>query len=205
MTVPDLEIVLASSSPRRSQLLAEAGYRFRVVPSSVLEPPPCGFSSPEAYVTHVAWLKATEVAKQEQGLVLAADTACCVGAEVLGKPVDRNDARRILGKLQGTRHRTLTGLCLVFPTECLESSTDGRPAVVDSVATTVWMRQLDDARLEEYLDTNAWDGKAGAYGIQDRDDPFVANIDGSISNVVGLPMERLALLLKAVVSKIGIP
>lgn len=197
------ELVLASSSPRRMQLLQEAGIRIRVVPSSIVEPPPTGFHSPTAYVTHLAWLKATDVAHVETGFVLGADTACCLGDSVIGKPHDRDDAERILRQLQGTKHSTITGIALVFPgsksdrADDTDASIRCRQAIVDCVATTVWMRKLSDSELRHYLDSNSWEGKAGAYGIQDRDDPFVERIEGSFSNVVGLPMERVQELLSA--------
>lgn len=186
------EIVLASASPRRRDLLRQAGFRFRVAASLIDEPPPEGFHSPEAYVAHLAWLKAMDVARREPGFILGADTACCVetkfGAKVLGKPQDRDDAHRILDQLQGTTHSTLTGVCIVLP------ETPGKLAIVDVVATKVVMRRLSENRLQAYLDTDAWRDKAGAYGIQNEGDPFVERIEGSFSNVVGLPIERITEL-----------
>ena len=185
----NVELILASGSPRRAQLLREAGYRFAVVVSGIDEPGPEGFSSPAAFVSHVAWLKAHAVREDNppRGLpILAADTAAVAAGQILGKPDDRDDARRILSVLSGTDHETMTGVCLSLPDS---------PVCLLAVETTrVRMKPLEDGELEAYLDTGLWEGKAGAYGIQDHDDPFVTAIDGSWTNVVGLPMERFGEL-----------
>jgi septum formation protein len=168
-------------------LLAAAGYRFDVVPSSVAEPDPSGFPSPEAYVAYVAWLKANDVGRWANRWVLAADTVVAYGDLILGKATDRADAQQMLGTLRGTRHRVVTGVCLWIP------RSDAAVVAVDS--TTVLMRRLSDQQLTEYLDSGLWEGKAGAYGIQDRADPFVEALEGSFTNVVGLPIERVKDLL----------
>lgn len=175
---------LASASPRRSHLLREAGYAFRVVPSQVEEPDPIHFDSPMEYACHTAWRKANDVASRESGWVLAADTVVASGKHILGKPTDRDDAERILQMLQGTTHQVLTAICLWLP----------EPGVflLNAETTVVRMRSIQTDELSDYLDSREWEGKAGAYGIQDRSDPFVEGIDGSYSNVVGLPMELLA-------------
>lgn len=184
--MPTPRFALASASPRRQQLLSLAGYDFDVIPSGVHEPPPEGFASAEAYVTHLAWLKAREVAGRYPGRVLAADTATVAGADILGKAADRADAARILKRLMGTTHVTMTGVCLWLPraSQCL----------LACASTEVRMRELSAGELERYLDSGGWEGKAGAYGIQDKDDPFVEAIVGSYSNVVGLPMEKVSSL-----------
>lgn len=175
--------ILASESPRRRELLEAAGYRFEVMPSGVVEPEPTGFPSARAYVAHVAWLKADAVASEASQWVLAADTAVEFGDKILGKPVDRSDAERILRALEGTRHRVLTGVCL---------ARGGADLFVSLVAETlVTMRRLSDSGRAAYLDSRRWEGKAGAYGIQDEGDPFVEAVEGSFTNVMGLPMERL--------------
>lgn len=197
MTATSLPLVLASASPRRRQLLAEAGFDFHVLPADVEEPDPAGFADARAYVAHTAWLKADAVRVRlprelEGRWVLAADTVAAHDGHVLGKPTDRDDARRILRTLAGTTHVTLTGVCLASPRHGF--------AVVDVIATQVTMKPLSTDELEAYLDSGAWQGKAGAYGIQDQPehDPFVAALDGSVTNVIGLPMERLAELLACV-------
>lgn len=187
----EIDFVLASASPRRRDLCQEKGYRFRVEVSEVAEPSTLPFGTPEAYATHTAWLKASSVAARVPECVVGADTVVAADdGDIIGKPLDRADAERILRTLMGTRHRVITGICLALP--------DLRVCLVDHVTTTVEMRPLTDDDFRAYLDTGLWMGKAGAYGIQDKEDPFVASIDGSFSNVVGLPMERLDELLAIV-------
>lgn len=184
-----LDFILASASPRRRQLCEEAGYRFEVRVSKIDEPPTDHFATPEAYASHTAWLKANDVARttKHHEWVVGADTVVALGGEIIGKPDDRTDAERILRSLSGTRHRVITGICVVLPHEHV--------SVVDHVVTTVEMKRLTEEERKGYLDTNLWEGKAGAYGIQDDHDPFVAAVEGSFSNVVGLPMERLSEIL----------
>ncbi len=184
-----LDFVLASGSPRRKSLCEEAGYHFIVDASQTEEPRPVGFDHPESYAIMTAWTKATDVAiRHPNETVLGADTIVVSSEnQIIGKPTDRADAERILRTLMGTRHRVITGLCLVLP--------GGQGSIVDSVASWVDMKELTAAQLLEHLDSRRWEGKAGAYGIQDKDDPFVTLAEGSGSNVVGLPMEKLAELL----------
>ena len=188
--------ILASGSPRRKELLERAGYDFTVVVSSVYEPDPTHFASPEAYVAHTAWLKASTVAETQASYpILAADTVAALDGHILGKPRDREDARRILSRLAGTHHRVLTGICLLLPKLAV--------SLVAVESTTVEMKQLGSAELESYLDSGLWEGKAGAYGIQDQSDPFIKTVEGSFTNVVGLPMERLASLFELAKRLIG--
>src|SRR4051794_7967200 len=107
-------LILASASPRRRQLLAEAGYRFEVDPSDVDEPPPDGSVPPAEYAAELAWRKASAVAnRRERGLVLGADTVCAVDGEILGKPADRDDAERMIRLQEGRDDiEVITGLCL---------------------------------------------------------------------------------------------
>ncbi|QDU59439.1 Maf-like protein YhdE [Planctomycetes bacterium Pan216] len=192
MTVPSTPpFLLASGSAARRRLLEEAGYIFDVKVSGATEPPPERFASALAYVQHTAWLKASTVAHDSAGRwVLAADTVATIGGLVVGKPAHREDAERILRTLQGTRHQTTTGVCLHAPGKDLWFGLHE--------TTTVLMRPLDDATIDGYLDSGRWAGKAGAYGMQDKDDPFVEALEGSVSNVIGLPMERLGELFELV-------
>lgn len=191
MSKPIRPFVLASASPRRSELLREAGYLFRTIVSGVDEPDGNLFSNPASYTLHTAWLKAQGVIGKVTSpeWILAADTAVATTSEVLGKPVDRDDARRILHLLRGTTHHVLTGVQLYLPSRCLFLS--------DVVTTVVHMRFVADTEVEEYLDSGEWRDKAGAYGIQLEREPFVERIEGSFTNVVGLPMERLSELFDA--------
>jgi septum formation protein len=181
-------LILASASPRRRQLLAEAGYRFEVDPSDVEEPEPGPGTSPEGYVAWLAWKKASSVAlRRGDGLILAADTVGAVAGAILNKPADRDDAERMIRLQEGRDSTVLTGLCLYHA---------GRAEWVGAVETSiVRFRRLEDDERGAYLDSGRWEGKSGAYGIQDRD-PFVDVVRGSVSNVVGLPMERLEALLR---------
>jgi septum formation protein len=186
--IMNISLILASASPRRRQLLLEAGYRLEVVPSDVEEPEPARGTPVAEYVVHLAWKKAAAVARRVgRGLVLAADTACAVEGEILNKPTGRDDAERMIRLQEGRDTEVLTGICL-FRAECGEW--------VGAVETSiVRFRVLEDREREVFLASNRWEGKAGAYGVQDGD-PFVAVTRGSFSNVVGLPMERLAALLR---------
>ena len=181
------KIILASQSPRRKQLLAEAGYSFDVLASGIKEPPPRPNESPAAYAMRLAYLKAAAVAgRVSQGLVVGCDTVVESEGAIFGTPVDRDDARRILTALRGKLHRVITGVCLW-------DVATGR-ATVRYASTLLRMDHLSDAQLEEYLDSNEWQGKAGAFGYQDRLG-WVHIVEGSESNVVGLPLELLAEML----------
>lgn len=182
MASPIESFILASASPRRRELLQAAGYRFTVRPTDVNEPDPASFDSPTSYAVFTAWLKANSLEEAHEP-VLGADTVAWHGRSILGKPADRDDARRILQQLQGTCHQVVTGVCLRIPRAEL--------CLTCCVSTDVRMRSLSADDVEAYLDTGLWQGKAGAYGIQDHDDPFVEAVTGSYSNVMGLPVERL--------------
>ncbi|QEH36970.1 Maf-like protein YhdE [Aquisphaera giovannonii] len=180
-------LILASASPRRRELLLEAGYRFEVDPSDVVEPDPAPGDSPVEYAIRLAWRKAHAVAaRRGAGLILAADTVCAVGPEILNKPIDRADAERMIRLQEGRDTEVVTGLCLY--------RADRQAWVGAAERSIVRFRPLTDVERAAYLDSNRWEGKSGGYGVQDRD-PFVSVSRGSFSNVVGLPMERLAGLL----------
>ncbi len=180
-------LILASASPRRRQLLEEAGYTFEVDPSDVVEPDPASETSPSEYAAHLAWRKAMTVANRRRaGLILAADTICAVEGMILNKPLDRADAERMIRLQEGHDTDVITGLCLY------RAERDEWIGAVEK--SVVRFRPLADAERASYLDSNRWEGKSGAYGVQDRD-PFVSVVDGSFSSVVGLPLERLAILI----------
>lgn len=180
-------LILASASPRRRQLLTEAGYAFEVDPSHVDEPEPDSNTPVTDYVSWLAWRKASSVAtRRKTGLILGADTSCAVDGIILNKPVDRADAEWMIRLQEGREIEVVTGICL-YRADLMEW--------VGAVEVTVCScRPLTDEERLEHLDSGLWEGKAGAYGVQD-DDPFVTVVRGSWSNVVGLPMERLAALL----------
>jgi septum formation protein len=181
-------LILASASSRRRQLLEAAGYVFEVDPSDIVEPDPASETTPAEYAAHLAWRKAMTVANRRRtGLILGADTVCVVGREILNKPFDRADAERMIRLQEGHDTDVITGLCLYRA-----ERSEWIGAIEISV---VRFKPLSEFERTAYLDSNRWEGKSGAYGVQDRD-PFVSVVHGSFSNVVGLPMERLASLLE---------
>ena len=183
------QLILASASPRRRQLLREAGYAFVVAQPPVGEPEHMGPDVPPAHHAEaLSYFKARSVAAEfDSGLIIAADTIVACGGRVFGKPTDLADARRILGALLGKRQEVVTGVTL------LDAATARRRIAHES--TIVVMGDPPAEALESYLAGGAWRGKAGAYGIQDQGDAFVKRLEGSFTNVVGLPMELLAAML----------
>lgn len=184
-----MRLILASSSPRRQELLSKAGFEFEVCPSSVSEEQVAG-ESPEEFVRRLATAKALQVAAASPtgSLVLGADTAVVVEAEVLGKPVDAADAARMLRRLSGRTHRVLTGVCLV--------QAPGRIEAVQHETTWVWFRPLEEGEISDYVASLEPLDKAGAYAIQGRASRFVSRIEGCYFNVVGLPVPLVTRLLK---------
>jgi septum formation protein len=187
MSIDSFELVLASQSPRRRQLLNEAGYAFRVIPPSETAECVCSGESPVQLVARLAYQKAADVAKRlADGLIIGCDTVAECQGHILGKPTNETHARTMLQTLSGREHRVLSGLCL-WPLP------DGQPAVRVAV-TLLRMDELAPRQLDDYLATGLWEGKAGAFGYQDGID-WVHVIAGSESNVVGMPMELLAEML----------
>jgi len=182
------ELILASTSPRRHELLAAAGYRFRAVPPGIeAECGLCGGESPPEFVARIARQKAADVAARSgAGLVLACDTIAECGGQILGKPHDERQARQMLELLSGREHSVYSGLCLWL--------VPGGRKRIEVDRTTLRMRLLTPAEIDDYLAGGLWQGKAGAFGYQDRLG-WLTIIEGSASNVVGLPMERLAKML----------
>jgi septum formation protein len=177
--------ILASSSPRRQQLLAEAGYRFEVIPADIDESRVPADLTPAEVASYLATAKARVLAdRHPQAVVLAADTVVALGDRLLGKPTDAVDARRMLSLLAGTTHHVTTGVAVHH----------GGSAHGDHMTSTVSMRPLSPTEIDAYVTGGLWQGKAGGYGIQD-DDPFVTRIEGSLSNIVGLPMELAETML----------
>jgi septum formation protein len=187
-------LILASGSRDRRKLLAEAGYSFDVRPTNIDEPTQARFASCRQYVQEVAWLKAAAVAPQVSGgLILTADTVGWHNGEVIGKPKDADDARRIIRMLGGTVHELWTGVCLWKRPE------DWQLAWQEVSLVTV--RKFTDAELEAYIATNRWVGCSGAYSIEGAADPYTRVVQGSVSNVIGLPMESLEKTLDWIVER----
>ena len=185
MDDPQSPLILASQSPRRKSLMHEYGYSFLVhPPSDTAEGGMCSGETPPELVVRLAKQKAEDVAKQyEHAVIIGCDTVAeCMGT-VLGKPVDIDDARRMLTMLRGKDHRVLSGLCI------WKRPSDEVTLKLD--ITTLHMDEVTDRQIEAYLATDKWQGKAGAFGYQDGWD-WLHVLQGSETNVIGLPMEVLA-------------
>jgi septum formation protein len=178
-------VILASASPRRRELLREAGIAHRVRPAVVDERARRG-ETPAACVARLARAKAAAVWRPGE-TVLGADTVVVAGRRLLGKPRDRRDAARMLRLLAGRVHQVLTGVCVLGP--------DGgaRAAVV---RTRVWFRRLTAAEIAGYVASKEPLDKAGAYAIQGFASKFVERIEGCYFNVVGLPVSKVEALLR---------
>jgi septum formation protein len=186
---PSARLTLASGSPARRELLAEAGYEFAVMPANIDEPGGAGVRDIRAFVQQVAWSKAAAVAPLvSEGVVLAADTVAWIDGEVIGKPRDEADARRILRQLGGREHELWTGVCLWRRPDDLQ--------LAWQEVTRVTFRAMTAAETDAYLATRQWQNNSGAYAIEGENDPHVRVVHGSLSNVIGLPMETTITALQ---------
>lgn len=184
--LPDgVDLVLASASPRRRELLAGAGLNFVVTPADIDETPLAG-ESPVAYVGRLSAEKAEAVAQPDH-VVIAADTTVEVDGQILEKPVDREDAARMLRLLSGRSHRCHTGVTVQT----------GDRSNTRVVTTEVAFVELTESAISWYLDTGEADDKAGAYGIQGAAAAFVERVNGSVTNVIGLPLAETLAMLRA--------
>jgi septum formation protein len=192
----DPMLILASKSPRRKYLLEQAGLKFSVIPSSVDESA-IPMSTPETYVMTLARAKADEVSKKyPKSWVIGADTVVLIGGAILGKPQSKKDARNMIKKLSGQVHQVFTGFSIC----CLEKNR----AISETIKTDVLFKELSDDEIEWYIHTDEPFDKAGAYAIQGFGTFLVKCINGSYTNVVGLPVcEVIETLLKEKVIKIG--
>ena len=181
------KIILASASPRRREILENAGFSFAVCPVDVdetMEPSDC----PKMAVQLLAAKKAAAAASKQNGLVIGADTIVVDGNEILGKPQSEADAFRMLRQLSGKTHAVMTGIAVVraadgyMRTHCEE--------------TYVTFRALSDAEISDYIKTGEPMDKAGAYGIQGKGGALVEAVSGDIQNVIGLPLSALRRLLE---------
>ena len=179
-------LVLASASPRRREILATLGIAFDVDPSGASED--ARGEGPEALARRLARDKALEVSRRSgERFVLGADTIVVEGGRVLGKPVDDEDARRMIARLTGGWHEVITGVALARGGAVLEDL---------AVTTRVHMLPMDAARIDRYVATGEGRDKAGAYAVQGVASGFCDRIDGSYSNVVGLPAAETVALLE---------
>lgn len=186
--VPAYPLFLASRSPRRRQLLEQLGLDFACVEVEVVERQQPGERA-EDYVRRVAREKAIagrERCGLEAALVIGGDTEVVLDGEVLGKPEDAADARRMLRALSGRSHRVLSAVCVAGPRGLREALSE----------SAVWFAPLDEDRIERYLATGEWRDRAGAYAIQGYAASFIARLEGSFSGVMGLPLFETARLLE---------
>jgi len=181
-------LILASESPRRQQLLRDEGFQFSIQPPNIDEREHPSGLGPVQLARHLSMLKAASISPQfPDDVILAADTVVAFGERALGKPADPVEARRMLALLAGTTHLVITGVTVIRRATGFQKTRHAMSAVR--------MRKLTLNEIQDYVNSRQWEGKAGAYGIQDPD-PFVANISGDQSNVVGLPMEITIELLE---------
>jgi septum formation protein len=186
----EIQFILASASPRRKELLQKAGYVFSVEPSSVDEEAfeKAGVSSQE-HCKILALAKAKDVAGRFPDMpVFGADTVVDYDGHIIGKPVDAEDAERITRMLFSKPHKVITGISLIWKNKGIE--------IVEVDTTIVYPKRLTEQQIQEHIAGGLWEGKAGAYGIQETGDEFVERIEGSFTNVMGLPMERVKILLR---------
>jgi septum formation protein len=180
-----MELILASASPRRRDLLAQIGVVPRAIRPSEIDETPAAGELPRAHALRLAREKAAAIDCGPDEVILAADTVVACGRRILGKPADAAEAERFLNLLSGRRHTVHTAVAVRSPT--LERSR--------AVATTVRFKQLSREEIAGYLASGEWQGKAGGYAIQGLAGCFVQKVIGSYTNVVGLPLaETIGML-----------
>ena len=182
-------VILASASPRRRQLMSEAGYEFTVVLPEVDESAfKTNDADPVEYTKRLALAKAKSVArKHPDSFVIGADTIVDFQGRIIGKAADAKEAEQITGKLFSAPHKVITGVAIVRLSDDTE--------LVRSDSTTVYPRKMTADQIADHIKGGSWRDKAGAYAIQETGDEFVEKIEGSLTNVMGLPMELLESLL----------
>ncbi len=187
-----LSIILASASPRRKQLLAQAGYKFEVIVPDIDESAfPAERGKSVKYAKHLALAKARSVAaKFPNRLVIGADTVVDFKGQIIGKPAEAKDAKRITRKLFSSPHKVITGVAIIRMSDGIE--------IVESDTTTVYPKKMSERQIAEHIRGGSWKDKAGAYAIQETGDRFVERIKGSLTNVMGFPMELVVRMLEKV-------
>ena len=184
----NLPLILASSSPRRKKLLKELGLKFKVIPSYIEEKNMPG--APGDMACTWASLKAQEVAKHHQGVIIGADTIVVLGTKILGKPRDEAEAKRMLHKLSGNTHGVITGLSLI--------NTQNSHIITEFVESKVTFRKVSEKEIDAYIATKEPLDKAGAYAIQGKGAAFITQVQGCYTNVVGLPVSTCLFYLKQI-------
>jgi nucleoside triphosphate pyrophosphatase len=200
-----MELILASASPRRQELLRSAGIPFTVQPTDIPEIPRAG-EAPKAFAERLAREKARQIHRTcPRHCVLGADTVVVVDSQILGKPRDADDAARMLRLLSGRTHQVTTGVCLVGPItvgrdedrEDGDSNAETSFEDLRSETTRVTMSELSEDDIHSYIATGEPVDKAGAYAIQGIASRWIPRIEGDYSNVVGLPVALIWSMLRA--------
>jgi len=190
---PQYSFILASASPRRKQLLTKAGYKFKIIPPDINESAfPIVGINPCEYAKKLALAKAKNVAeKYPDSLIIAADTIADFEGQIIGKPADGIHAEQITKKLFSKPHKVITGIAIIRLRDGIE--------INESDTTIVYPKKLTPEQIDEHIKGGSWRDKAGAYAIQENGDEFIEKIDGSLTNVMGLPMELLEQLLSKLI------
>ncbi|MHC4265188.1 MAG: Maf family protein [Planctomycetota bacterium] len=181
-------LILGSSSSKRKQLLKEAGYEFIVIVPNIKETAfNQGYLSPDEYAEFLALAKAENIAQDyPDAVIICADTLIDLNGQAIGKPKDEKDAKLMLEKLSSSVHRVITGLAIIRSTANIK--------IVQSESTTIYPKKMTSQQIDELIKSGVWQNKSGACSIEDVGE-FVEKIEGSITNVMGLPMELLQELL----------
>ncbi len=179
-------LILASQSPRRKELLETAGIPFTVRVADIDESVRTG-EAPNSYVRRLATSKAMAVTREPGDVILAADTTVVIAGQILGKPENADDAKRMLRLLSGESHEVLTGICIF----------SGSKLQIDAESTIVHVSKLSEAEIESYVSSGQPMDKAGAYGIQGLASKYIERVEGCYFNVVGLPISLVYRHLKA--------
>ncbi|MFZ4611264.1 MAG: nucleoside triphosphate pyrophosphatase [Gemmataceae bacterium] len=181
-------LILGSSSPSRIELLKRIFNSFEIIKPDI-EEPSSGFSSPREQVAVISWLKGQEVSLQvKQGVIIAADTIGWIDGKPLLKPIDREDAKEMISRMSGRNHELWTGVVLWHKPTNLQLCWQEQ--------SIVSFKKVSPAEIEHYLETRSWKNHSGSYAIEEENDPWVQISRGSITNVIGLPLESLLFNLE---------
>ena len=181
-------LILGSSSPSRIELLKRIFNSFEIIKPDI-EEPSSGFSSPREQVAVISWLKSQEVSLQvKQGIIIAADTIGWIDGKPLLKPIDREDAKDMISRMSGRNHELWTGVVLWHKPTNLQLCWQEQ--------SIVSFKKVSPAEIEHYLETRSWKNHSGSYAIEEENDPWVQISQGSITNVIGLPIESLLFNLE---------
>jgi septum formation protein len=183
-------LILASASPRRKLLLRRAGYAFDIIVPDIDESAHLDRTISAAGYTKILALEKAQIVAQKRpaAVVIGADTVVYADGRIIGKPLDDSHAKEIIELLFSKPHEVITGVALLKLNENIK--------IVESVTTVVYPKRLAPQQIDQYIKNGGWKGKAGAYGIQETGDEFVERIDGSLTNVMGFPMELVNDLLE---------